>query len=393
MTAAEPPGASSDLRRTAFNAATVGFLIFLFLFSPFTLAFVGWFVDYEDNISHKVHEVTFGVLFAMIFVGVLLQVRDPLRYRVGLLQAIVGAAVLSIVITSTTGWEWPTLFYLAPLGLIAWLHPHRRALIPRQFRPRRSLSVLMLLITGPLIVEFIDELGKARNEVFFHQQHWGGMATYALVILILGYLAAFRIDGWQVLAVTTSLGVALFGVASLVNGFDASAAPVLPAVLAIVWAAAFALYARRVAVEPPQPVPVDPAPKRALREYVRVGAGVFAVFFFGLMGDDVARDFTAPNVPHVITQTSPGYCLSCHLTGEQNAPIIDLEYHGDGSGFGLVCSNCHDLPEVTPTADVTAGPAGPLGPTGHVWPRREITDVELDALASVLEAFSPGRAP
>ncbi len=94
-----------DLRHSTFVGVTVAFLVFLYLFSPFTQVFLGWFVDFEDNIDHHVHEVAFGALFAIIFVGVLAQLRASTRSFAGLLQAAIAVMIITVVIGTSTGWE------------------------------------------------------------------------------------------------------------------------------------------------------------------------------------------------------------------------------------------------------------------------------------------------
>ncbi len=395
MSGPDTPQARPELRRTGFTAATIAFLIFLYLFSPFTQTFLGWFVDFEDNISHRVHEVTFGALFSMIFVGVLLQLRDPIRYGIGLVQALVGAIVLTAVVTASTGWEWTSMLFVVPLSIIAWLHPNRRSLFRLRFRPRRSLVVLMLLMAGPLLDELTNEFSKAANEASGHQSHWGGMAAYALVILILGLLAAFRVDGWRVLVVTTSVGVALIGALSLAFSFDASAAPALPALLALIWAVVFTLYARR-APDPADATPVPDEPPRRLAGYLRplrLGAGTLGLVFLGAMGLDIARDFTPPNVPHSIESTAPSTCLACHLTGDRGAPVIDLDYHGaaDMNPFGhLNCRDCHGLPAITRAGGESA-PARSQVHSATDWVHLRSGPVVPDEVASLVAGIAAAR--
>ena len=251
MTPSAGSPSERDLRHTAFISVTVAFLIFIYLFSPFTQVFLGWFVDFEDNISHRVHEVTFGALFTIIFVGLLVQLRASTRNFAGLVQATVAALTLAVVITLSTGWEWPTLIYLVPLAVVVWLHPGRESFFRYKINAHRAMLVMMLLITGSLLLGFVKEFDKAINEVRLHISHWGGMAAFALTLLIIGYLAALRVHGWPVLAWTTGASVLIYGVLSMSFRFDASARPDMTAVFSIIWGLLFIFFARRARPVPP----------------------------------------------------------------------------------------------------------------------------------------------
>ena len=296
MTDNVEPTPDHGIRHSTFVGVTVAFLVFLYLFSPLTQVFLGWFVDFEDNINHRVHEVTFGALFTIIFVGVLAQLSTRSRNFAGLLQAIIAALILSIVIAASTGWEWTALLYLIPLGAMVWLHPNRNDLFRYRLRPHRGMLVAMALITYSLFDGFQHEFGKAANEVGGHRAHWIGMAAFALTLLILGYLAALRLHGWPILAWTTGISVILYAVVSLRFRFDASARPDLTAVLAIIWGVAFLYTARRAAPipalrrdDPRGTTQPDTAPKKP--GVALVTATVFAValnVIFGPSGSELA---------------------------------------------------------------------------------------------------------
>ena len=423
------------IRHSFFIGVSIAFLVFLYLFSPFTQVFLGWFVDFEDNISHRVHEVTFGALFAMIFVGVLVQLRSTTRNFAGLVQASIAALILSVIITITTGLELFTLLYLAPLATVVWLHPGRQPFMKYKLQPHRNMVIMMGLISFSLLWGFVKEYDKAANEVFFHKSHWAGMAAFALTLLIVGYLAAFRVHGWPLLAWTTGASVGLYGVLSLGNRFDASARPGATGVLIVIWAGVFIFFAVRAKPVPAvvrQRVAVDaevtrrPLPgRRSLRQrlflggvlavlavvfvaalghsgaesifnviillvaasiffvwrrrrratknestapsdeqpagsegiatrsrrevLVRTGLGIAGTFVIGIFGAMLAREATAPPVPHIITTSNLNSCITCHVTGEENAPTIDWRNHHSYETPWLFpsCTDCHELPKVT----------------------------------------------
>ena len=158
----------------------------------------------------------------------------------------------------------------------------------------------MALITFSLLGAFQDEFVKAANEVQRHRAHWGGMAAFALTLLILGYLAAFRVHRWPILAWTTGVSVILYAAVSVSFKFDASARPDTTAFFAVVWGIGFLITARRATPVPAvrrdqTPVTVeaairpDAAPKKP--GVALVAAAGFAValnVLLGATGSDAA---------------------------------------------------------------------------------------------------------
>lgn len=379
-----------DIRHRVFLSVSVAFLIFLYLFSPFTSVFLGWFVEFEDNISHKVHEVTFGLLFSFIFVGVVAQLRESTRSFAGLIQAAAAALSLSLIVTLTTGWEWPSLMYLVPLGAVVWLHPDRSSFTSVRPRPDAAAVVMMLLITAPLLEAFTKEFGKAANEVRQHQAHWAGMAAFALTLLIIGYLAALRVDGWPLLTWSTGISLAVYGVLSLFYRFDASARPGATAVLAIVWSFVFVSLSKLTA-------PVTEGgtkPRRTrLQRTGLAGAGLFVVVI-GMFAGAFARG--APPVPHTLESYTSRSCLACHATGDQHAPVIDWPTHNifeaPPRAAPPFCGQCHDLPELVRAAASQEVGVGSLTPeSANPAVGFEIDEGTRRSVIAVVEAVSsPG---
>jgi len=86
-------------RRRVHVGAVIFYAAFLYIFSPMNLLVIGWFADFEDAISHRVHEVSIGALFTLGFAGVLAQLRRSDR-TTGAVQAVVALAVAAGVITT-----------------------------------------------------------------------------------------------------------------------------------------------------------------------------------------------------------------------------------------------------------------------------------------------------
>lgn len=270
MAAQTPESGIGNRRRTVFVSLTVAFAAFLYLFSPFSSLFLGWFVDFDDNISHRVHEITFGMLLAMVLVGVIVQLRSPEYHIAGMQQAVVVVVILTVVVTASTGWEWTTLIYLVPVIAIAMLHPSRQEVFRPRISPAGGLLFLMVMLTLPALIAFSEEFDKAANNVRFHQSHWGGMAAFGLSLLATGYLAALRVRGWPLAAWTTGVSMLVYGMASMLFRFDASARPFLGGILVLLWAVVWLVTAERARVrEARSPVEQDPSPDAAVAPELR----------------------------------------------------------------------------------------------------------------------------
>jgi hypothetical protein len=71
MRRAEVPATSvSRRRRIAFTVVVAVFAVVTALLTPLPFLVLGWFLEVKPGaVSHKVHEISFGALFALILVG------------------------------------------------------------------------------------------------------------------------------------------------------------------------------------------------------------------------------------------------------------------------------------------------------------------------------------
>jgi len=375
-------------RRRAMLVVVVGYMLFVYLFSPFNSLFLGWFVDFEDAISHRVHEITFGSLFAIVLVGVGTQLRSPDRHIAGLQQALVTVVVLSAVVAASTGWEWTSLLYLLPLVTIALLHPARRQIVLPPVKMRPVLALLVVAASLPALTAFVVEFSKATLGVRGHQSHWGGMASFALVVPAIGAIAAAGVPGWPVAAWSSGLAAIAYGVASLAFPFDASGRPALRAVLTVLWGLVFIGVAERFRLHDRS--------KEPRRYWSRFALGVPAALFAILVGSSLyglAGSFSPPPVPHSITSVSPAYCADCHATGQQHAPLVLMNEHPGEEferpeGVLPVCADCHALPEVQSVRSPTQiGSIDVSAPSTWPFPisagRSPLSAVDVETLATL----------
>lgn len=219
------------------------------------LLVIGWFADFEDAASHRVHEVSIGALFTLGFIGVLGHLRRANR-TTGAIQAVITLTIAAGVITASTGFEPLSLAYLLPpLGLIV-LDPEWRLIVtPKLDRSARLLifAALLLVILGP---EVVTNFKKATLLVFGHESHWGAMAAFTVAVTLLAFIAGMRPPGWR-LAAWSSVGVVtVSAVVSMAFRYDASALGVSHAIAALLWAGGYATTVLMVGAHDPDRFPV-----------------------------------------------------------------------------------------------------------------------------------------
>lgn len=282
MGRAEEPAASvSRRRRIAFTVVVAVFAVVTALLTPLPFLVLGWFLEVKPGaVSHKVHEISFGALFALILVGLLSQLRRPEEKLGPLAQVAVPLAVTILVLVLIANESDPILvvFVVFPLVIVA-LHPGRRNLLRPSTALSPSMMVLVLIAALPMLIFAIQQLetayqaGRIAPEVFDalpesatdaefeaaiergtspatrqavqHYGHWSAMGAFSLSLLILAVIAALRPPGWRIVAWSSGLGVMLYGLASLLNPADASAHGGPAAIAALIWGGALIATAER----------------------------------------------------------------------------------------------------------------------------------------------------
>jgi hypothetical protein len=308
--------ASEVETRRRFRPMRIAFLVLVVLFalllvspmSPLPFGVLGWFLSPEETggTSHRVHDVSFGALFAMSLVGLLAQLRSAWHKVAPMQQVAIPIYLLilvEIIVSGPSADMVPIylLFGLPPL-VIALLHPARREVFRPTVRPSRVLLAMVVVAAVPLLVfavgqfraglvgvaisqgpEFaelsrLEEDPNATEEQFEaafreaveaaqltpeetalveHFFHWPGMAAVAVAIILVGVLAALRIRGWRVSAWTAGLALAYYGLVSVLSPGDASSGGSLWGGLAIAWGIAFIILAERQARGTRLPEPAE----------------------------------------------------------------------------------------------------------------------------------------
>jgi hypothetical protein len=290
----ERSGAQADTREStsrtrllAFRILVVLFALFHIFMTPLPFLVLAFFIEANPNgISHQVHELCFGALFAMSFVGLISQLRRPERKIAGIYQVIVPLFITIPLVLIVDRFIDPTIpiFFVLPLVLL-WLHPARDP----GWSPNLLLVILAGVVAIPLLVFAVDQIGtgirassiggdilreadpdaterqivreleeagipRADRIEVLHSGHWVGMGAFALSIAALALLGAARPRGWRLLIWSSASALALYALASLRYPSDASAMSGLWAVLSIAWAILFVLMAERGEMDVTRPV-------------------------------------------------------------------------------------------------------------------------------------------
>ena len=265
-------------RLFAFRILVVLFAVFHLFMTPLPFLVLAFFIEANPNgISHQVHELCFGALFAMTFVGLLSQLRNPERKIAGLYQVMLPLFVTVPLVLIVDRFIDPSIpiFLIMPLVLL-WLHPARTP----DWRPSVLLVVLAGVAALPLIVSAVGQLAtgirassaggdllremdpdaterevvreleeagipRADRIEILHSGHWVGMGGFALSIVGISILGALRSRGWRLLIWSSAAALSIYALASLRYQSDASALSGLWAGLALAWAVLFVMTAER----------------------------------------------------------------------------------------------------------------------------------------------------
>ena len=336
------------LRGRGFQIAvwvTVGIIV---VFSPLLLIGLGWFLEAFEEVegaapvSHRVHEISFGILFALALIGALTQRRYPGQNIAGMQQLVVVTVVFTVVMwVSVDRFEWLSVLYLVPVAAMAILHPERRRLIwppPRPFGAGLAMTGLALF---PLMDAALRELERAADQAQDHTTHWGGMAAFFLSLFLLSLAASLRPSGHRITGFSVGGAIVLYAIASLIFAFDASAHPSAWGVLAVAWGLGWIA----LAVWFPEERRRKSRESTPLRTALRVAltaAGAFLAVIFGLALSLIWATGDSPaNVPHALdvpyAEATAGTCQECHGTGKNGAPDVPHSFPRDGQSSCLAC--------------------------------------------------------
>jgi peptidoglycan/LPS O-acetylase OafA/YrhL len=392
---AEPgDGVATVTPRDRWYRLSIGAMaLVLAMFSPAAFVVLGWFTEaYQDTqaaseVSHRFHEVVFGILFTIALIGALSQWRRPGSNRAGLLQLTAVLGILTVVIAVTVGWDPGLLLYLIPLAAVLLSRP---SVVQARSGPVWPMAALLTLVALPsLSDDIVGHIERARTAAQNHTTHWSAMAAFAVVLLALGVISAFRFTGYRLVACTLGVAAIGYGVAAIVFPFDASSHRTGYSIGMALWGLAWILGLRLF----------DRPRARSSRTILRLAAGSALALIALIAGVVWAETDSPPNVPHrphpdqievVAADVDRATCLGCHQTGTAGAPIPphDLDrVCDDGHCWGgrTDCMGCHQIdPQLGGPAEMLeAGLARSHSLSFPVGPIHRLDAGQLSAIAGL----------
>lgn len=213
---------------------------------------------------HRTHDLTFGFLFVPAVVGMLAQLRRPLKNVAAQLMALIPSLgllltlMLAFVLTNNTNVlqpPWVTVGVAALIAIV--LHPTGRDLL-RSFsvaRIDRGMLTLVIIAAVPLLVFASINIGLQGTVTDDHAAmgHYGFMAAFAFAVIGIALLASLRPEGWRLAAWTAGLLPGLLGLASLAFPNATSSLGLVWALTAIAWGAGFVAAAELTLMTDPTP--------------------------------------------------------------------------------------------------------------------------------------------
>lgn len=257
-------------RRILQSIVVVAFLVFVLGIVGMwrLLAFVGsvWFenflglVDAEEFAIHRIHDLSFSLVFWTIVIGMAAQLRSPRRNVGGQLMAVVPFVVLVVTFALTGVWDMlPMIAIMGSFVAVATLlHPSGLDLLRWPDASQVSRGLLALVVVAALPV-LLFSAGQVDLQTADHSQHdhaEGGpdaaeheehaevghfmlQAAFGFLLLAVGLLASLRPPGWWLPAGYTGVAASLFGIASVVYPTHASSVGMVWGVAAVAWGLAF----------------------------------------------------------------------------------------------------------------------------------------------------------
>jgi putative effector of murein hydrolase LrgA (UPF0299 family) len=224
-------------------AGLYGLMILMMQLQP---GFMG--MAHFAEVSHRIHDLTFGFLFVPAVVGMLAQLRRPSKNVAGMLMALIPwvglllAAVLSNAFVQVILVN-PSRSPAAMTLIAALLHPTGRDFF-RSFSVSRINWVMLALViiaAVPLIAFASTDIRLQATVADAHAAmgHYGFMAAFSFTVIGVGLLASLRPDGWWLPAWVAGLLPACLGVTSMVYPEVSSSLGLVWALAAIVWGVGF----------------------------------------------------------------------------------------------------------------------------------------------------------
>jgi hypothetical protein len=241
-------------------AGVIGLMVFLMQLQP---GFMGMAHGTEPH--HRVHDLTYGFLFATAGVGMLAQLRQPSKNVAGMLMALipwVGLLLAAVLATDASVIRSVERVSVAALTVsAALLHPTGRELF-RSFsvsRINRVMLAMVIIAAAPLLAFASTNIGLQATVTDDHAAlgHYGFMAAFSVTVLAAGGLACLRPDGWRLTAWVAGLLPVLLGITSVAYPDASSSFGLAWALAAVGWGVGF-VAAAELTRDAGVPMPLGP---------------------------------------------------------------------------------------------------------------------------------------
>ena len=183
---------------------------------------LGWSSSDEGGI-HRVHQIGFGVLFGVLLTTACLAlIRRPERRPSAFLQilAVGVGTLLGSALSANGGVGVLGAIVLVGAAVLFALHPDRGSVLHPGFRPSPILGAIAVLGSVPLVAFGLATAKLQRTglaaDPHVHEGHWAIMSAMAFGLVLTGLLAAARARGWRFSSWCAGVGVAAYGLASIV---------------------------------------------------------------------------------------------------------------------------------------------------------------------------------
>lgn len=402
-TESSPPPGTQETGDLPFRVSVWAMVAILVLRSPANLVVLGWFTEtYRDTdaaseVSHRFHEVAFGIFFTLAVVGAISQLMNAKRNVAGLAQLTITLVTLAVVVTWTLGVDYWLFIFLIPLAGILWFHGPIR---PIKDGPTRLWAVFLVVLATPAFLsEIVGNATSAVQGAQNHITHWSVMAAFYVVFLFLGLVCAIRVRGFRLVGWSLGLASIVFGAAAYAFPYDASSHRREFAVFLIIWGMGWIIGTVFSGTM---------RERSRLRKALTIAASVIAIPLVLMMSVIIVPLMdTPPNVPHRPNPNVPAMtaldidrstCLECHASGVGGAPLIPHESSRTCVlaeepcwGGRSDCAGCHRIDPALggPTEQIFAGLPEPIV---HLMPS-SVASVENLSAAEIetLIALGDGR--
>ena len=208
-------------------------------------------------LAHRIHELSFGLIFWGLAIGVGLQLRRPAKRLAPMLQAaaVIGAFVVIDLLSGSFDVE--ALPIMVGVALLVFLHPARKNLF-RINLSDRLMAGMAILAAIPGVFFILDHIGIQRLNIADDQHaefgHWSTMAVLVTLVVLWGLIGSTDLPGRTIATWMSGLAPAAWGLASVFFPNVASALGTGWAIAAIGWGFGYlALAARRARSSPSRP--------------------------------------------------------------------------------------------------------------------------------------------